>query len=592
MSDRRPGRGSNDVVVGLARMPVESTTSRIGRLVGAALAAAAVLSLLLSQAHPAVAAAQTRVDGPIRFEVADGDLLEIDGDTRYLDTIELRQTGRGPVLVNEVSMDDYVAGIAEMPARWPQEALKAQAVAARTYGWYVATTSSYDGYDICATVACQVFRGADAVVDAPMGDRWRAAVDATSGQVLLDGDGGPILARYFSTSGGRTYANEEAFPSSGPRDELVGIDDPYDAVSPFHRWTATFTRTEFDEILSRGDTLAAAVPAAAVQRIGPTDDPGARVAVTGADGTRVDVDARDFQRFVSNVAPQRFPDRFPQLRDDGRSRLPSTVPSSRFAIRFVDDEVVLDGQGWGHGVGLGQYGARGRAEDGQDYRQILSAYYNGRTPARSDDLPDRIRVGMTAPDQVRLRGDGPVRITSGDRVIEDVALGTWTVRRDADGWVVQPPEGHGAALQVSATRLATNLGSFGDAVAVEADVTKPVLLHLEVTDGSGEVVLHRPMGVAESGSHAAVWRLDDRDGSLVEPGPYRVALIGEDPAGDRAGTALDVTVPLDPADDTDATTAATPPTTTDPTRSLQAPATLLALAALALAGVLVIRRAR
>ncbi len=540
---------------------------------------------------PAPVGAQGPVRDPVRFEVAEGDLLEVGGRSRYLDTIEVRHAGGGPVLVNELSMDDYVAGIAEMPARWPQEALKAQAVAARTYGWYVATTSSYDGYDICATVSCQVFEGADNVLDAPMGQRWRAAVDATSGEVLLDRDGGPVLARYFSTSGGRTYANDEAFPSSGPRDELVAIEDPYDEVSPFHRWTATFTRAEFDEILSRGETLAAAVPVADVQRLGATDDPGARIAVVGADGTEVDVDARDFQRFVSSVAPQRFPDRFPQLRDDGRSRLPSTIPSSRFAIRFGDDEVVLDGQGWGHGVGLGQYGARGRAEDGQDHRQILAAYYNGRTPTTSDELPDRIRVGMSAPAEVRLRGDGPMRITAGDTVIEEAALGTWTVRPDGDGWVVQPPEGHGAALQISPTRFASHLGSFDDAVAVEAEVNKPVRLYLEVADAAGEPVLRRPVGVAESGSHAAIWRLEDADGSLVEPGPYQVALIGEDPAGDRDGTALEVTVPLDPPDEPDATTTAPQPS---PDRGVPLrPVTIvLGMAALGLAGVLVIRRAR
>ena len=559
-----------------------------GRLVGSAVLVG-VLTLLAS-ADAVPARAQSTLADPVRFEVAEEDLIEVNGDARYLDTVELRHAASGPVLVNELSMDDYVAGIAEMPARWPEEALKAQAVAARTYGWYVARTSSYDGYDICATVSCQVFGGADTVVDAPMGQRWRAAVDATSGEVLLDADGGPILARYFSTSGGRTYANEEAFPSSGPRDELVAIEDPFDEVSPFHRWTVTFTREEFDTILSRGDTLAAASPAADARREGPTDDPSSRVVVTGVDGSEVDVDARDFQRFVSAVAPQRFPDRFPQLRDDGLSRLPSTVPSSRFAVRFGDDEVVLDGQGWGHGVGLGQYGARGRAEDGHDYRQILSAYYNGRTPTVSDDLPDRMRVGMSASVETRLRGDGPMRITAGDTVVEEAALGTWTVRGDGDGWAIEPPEGHGADLEVSPTRLATNLGSFDDAVTVDVDVNKPVLLYLEVTDGAGEVVLRRELGVAEAGSHAAIWRLEDGDGSLVEHGPYQVALIGEEPAGDRDGTAIDMTVPLDPTDDPDVTTTTPAPDERDgPSRGL---AIVVAIVTLALAGVLVIRRSR
>jgi stage II sporulation protein D len=307
----------------------------------------------------------------VRFEAADGDQLQLHGRGRFAGALELRADDPA-IVVNELGLEDYLAGIDEMPSRWHPEALRAQAIAARTYAWYSIGQDSFDGYDVCATTACQVYRGIGATLDADRGDAWLEAVADTAGQVLLHEDR-PILARYFSTSGGHTVANEVAFPSSGPRPYLVGVEDPYDAASPYHRWTATFTRDEFDTILGRGDSLSAVVPIAELTRVGDVDDPGATIRVTGQDGHAVEVGAREFREFVSRVAPDSFPDRFPGRRADGLRGLPSTVPSSRFDPEVTDDEVVLHGRGFGHAVGLGQYGANARARDGQDHPEILAA---------------------------------------------------------------------------------------------------------------------------------------------------------------------------------------------------------------------------
>jgi len=258
MADRRPAR-----------------TARI--VAGVAVAVAFVL------ARPAAALDE----GPLRFEGDEDTILELGDGRRFLDTLELRETPQGTVLVNELPTDLYVAGLSEMPTRWPMEALKAQAVAARTYAWYSIENASWEGYDLCASVACQVFRGGDAFLGPSTGNRWLEAALATSGEVLVDDDGRPVLARYFSTSGGRTYANEDVFPSDGVHDHLVSIDDPFDVASPVHRWQARFTREEFDAILSRGDTLWAATPVVEVERVGAVDDPSATVRVTGVDGAKV-----------------------------------------------------------------------------------------------------------------------------------------------------------------------------------------------------------------------------------------------------------------------------------------------------------------
>lgn len=477
------------------------------------------------------------VDGPVRVVGGEDVLIGVEG-VRYHGTIELAADGQ---VINELDTERYVAGVAEMPSRWPLEALKAQAVAARTYAWWSAEHGAHAGFDLCATTACQVFRGAEVVLDG--GQRWEEAVAATAGEVLVDPERGPILSRYFSTSGGRTWANEEVFPASGPRAYLVAIDDPYDAASPYHRWRVHFTREEFDEIVSRGERLAATVPVTEVERTGDIDDVSAGFRVTGGDGAVVEVGAVELRDFLSLVAPDRFPDRFPTRRADGLRPLPSTVPSSRFTVEVGDDEVVLDGRGWGHGVGMGQYGARGRAEDGADHREILAAYYGGLQPTRSAEIPDRIRVGLGQRDELTLAADDLVTIVDArGEVVVERALGPWTARRTPGGWQLMPPSGHDRELEVGPTRSVPSLTRDGEAITVEAEVNKHVVLRLEVADEAGLPVATRDLGVAEPGLHAATWRLTDDDGDPVPAGTYRLVLTGEDGAGRSAGTPTEVAV--------------------------------------------------
>jgi SpoIID/LytB domain protein len=517
----------------------------VRRLLGVTALTALVLSLGVPPAAPAAAQAAAGADGaltlggPVRLVGGDDVLISVDG-TRYHDTIELAADGQ---VINELELERYVAGVAEMPSRWPLEALKAQAVAARTYAWWSAERGVHAGFDICATTACQVFRGAEVVLDG--GQRWAEAVAATAGEVLQRPDGAPVLARYFSTSGGRTYANEDVFPTTGPSPYLVAIDDPFDAVSPYHRWEVRFSRQEFDEILLRGERLAATVPVAEVARTGAVDDVQAGFRVTGLDGTMVEVGAVELRDFLSLVAPERFPDRFPTRRTDGLRPLPTTVPSSRFTVEITADEVILDGRGWGHGVGMGQYGARGRAQDGADHVEILSAYYGGLVPAVSSQLPHRVRVGLGVREELIWGGDDVVRIVdaAGETVV-DRAIGPWRATSTGSGWELVPPQDSARALEVTATQQVPALTRPGAAVTVEAQVNKHVLLRFEVEDVDGSPVMTRDLGVAAPGTHAATWRLIDEEGAPVPVGTYRLALVAEDGAGVRAGTATEVAIEL------------------------------------------------
>ena len=539
--------------------------------------ALAIVLLLLAPTTPATA--DERITGPVRVEgglrfTADAssdparDPLEAPlevtglGPRRFLGTVELLPRRSGVDVVNELPFDDYLYGLAEVPRSWPTATLEAQVIAARTYAWHVMGLTAYRDYDICATTACQVFRGAEVLL-ASRGERWRRAVDATSGQVLLHEDE-PILARYFSTSGGRTYANEFVFPSSGPRPYLTGIEDPFDALSPLHRWEVRFTRAEFDAILAQGRRLSAVTPFADVERLGAVDDPRAEVRVTGVDGRSVDVRAIELRDFLSARAPELDPARFPPLRLDGAARLPSVIPTTRYAIGVEGDEVVIEGYGWGHGVGMGQWGAHARALAGQDAAEILAAYYGGIRPTVDARVPATIRAGMGAA-RLEVDGDGDplgMRVTLvepgdvRDRAGRLVArgLGTWTVDRartrsgaaTGTALVVTPPAGHGAPLEVAPTATypglawgpGRELGSVhpgeSDAVDVRTVVSKPVLLRLEARRlADDEVAWSRELGLAERGPH---WvRVFAGDAPGVTPATHRFVLVGTDVTGAVAG---------------------------------------------------------
>ena len=513
------------------------------------------LTAVVTLAPPASAQGPVRVTDGLRFTAPDGALVEVSGiptARRFLDTVELLPRRGGIEVINELGFDAYLYGLAEVPQSWPEAVLDAQVIAARTYAWRSVQREAFRDQDICATVACQVFRGAEILLGSN-GDRWRDAVDRTSGQVLLH-EGAPILARYFSTSGGRTYGNEEVFESSGPRPYLRAIADPYDALSPLHRWEVRFTRAEFDAILAEGRTLAAVAPVARIERLGPTDDPRSEVRLTGEGGRSVTLRAIVLRDFLSSRAAQLFPDRFPPLRADGERPLPSTVPTTRYDFELTPDEVVLHGLGWGHGVGMGQWGAHARALAGQSAEEILAAYYGGLVPVVDPALPERIRAGMGA---ARRDEDGvvEVRLTSPTRVVTSsgsplgTSLGTWRISSVDGALRVTRPAGEDAPLRVSATAVfpgvtwgpGATLGSIhpGDSHATDlrAEVSRPGLMRLEVTTEDGRSVLERELGLVERGVHWIRWFHDGDDVERVPAGRYRARLVVTDATGASAGEA-------------------------------------------------------
>ncbi len=150
----------------------------------------------------------------------------------YRGRLELRPAAIGGVAaINAVGLEDYLRGVVpgEMPPTWPAEALRAQAVAARTYS--IATSKNGDGFEQYADTRSQMYTGIAG--ERPTTDD---AVAATRDEIVVF-DGKPIVTYYFSTSGGRTENVENSFLGADPAPWLVSVEDPYDAGSPRHRWT-------------------------------------------------------------------------------------------------------------------------------------------------------------------------------------------------------------------------------------------------------------------------------------------------------------------------------------------------------------------
>jgi stage II sporulation protein D len=171
--------------------------------------------------------------------------LRLEGVGTYRGNLEYRKSGIfGVQSVNALGLEPYVRGVValESPASWPAEALKAQAVAARTYA--LTTSKAGNGFDQYADTRSQVYGGVAA--ETPTTD---AAIRATKGQVVTY-KGEPVVTYFFSTSGGRTEDVENSFIGAEPSPWLRSVPDPFDDKSPKHRWTIRMSKGEAASRLS------------------------------------------------------------------------------------------------------------------------------------------------------------------------------------------------------------------------------------------------------------------------------------------------------------------------------------------------------
>ena len=287
----------------------------------------------------------------LRVLLGRGDAQKIDGNTflfegrRYRGTFSAMPSGE---IVNTVALEQYLYGVVsrEMPPTWPDAALQAQAIVARTY--VLQRSSPQRDYDLVPSEVDQVYTGIDA--EHPQSS---SAVDATSGQVLRFGSGFAQVL-YSSCCGGHTESNADAW-GGAQLPYLAGVTCGHCNDSPWYSWTQNVP-------LDRAESVLAAQlrTIGAIRRIDlDVPDPSGRAQFwnfTGESGTQR-VKAADVRREL------------------GTRVLPSLLVRS-VAVQ-ADQRIDIEGGGLGHGVGLCQWGARGLARSGADSRAILAYYYPG-----------------------------------------------------------------------------------------------------------------------------------------------------------------------------------------------------------------------
>ena len=282
----------------------------------------------------------------------------------YFGSFELSEESDGLLLINELDVEDYLTRVvpSEMPSNYELEALKAQAVAARTFTQKRRQSAKHEHADVCADSACCQAYQTDAQLQARWGSEYvvlRARIDravrATDGLLLTSG-GLPIEVLYHACSGGKTEDSAAVFASAKPY--LVSVDSPGEEGYAGFRADTSFSCEEAADLLLRAfpgcgvtaDTLPSAI------RLQSTTASG-RVAtlLVGSQTVR----GADFRKALS-------------------------LRSTYFTWEADGGRIVFHTVGYGHGVGLSQAGAQAMAADGADFAEILAHYYPGTQLTRMD----------------------------------------------------------------------------------------------------------------------------------------------------------------------------------------------------------------
>lgn len=289
-----------------------------------------------------------------RLIFASAGMLKINGKA-FRGTAEIHPAEKGLLVVNELLLEDYLAGLinSEISSAWPIEAVKAQAVIARTYALNRKQARKQALYHLESTVMDQVYEGAR-VEDS----RATRAVAETAGEVLIY-DNAIIQAFYHSNCGGKTEASENVWGVALPY--MKGVDCKYCLSTPSSSWNLKINLRELEEkIRLAGFKIANIVDIKA----GNLNSRGrlANVAVISQRGTLM-ISGDQFRKAIGY----------------------GVVKSTNLTIKNINGEVEFNGSGNGHGVGLCQWGAKQRALDGFNYVEILSYYYPGTVLKKKND---------------------------------------------------------------------------------------------------------------------------------------------------------------------------------------------------------------
>lgn len=335
-------------------------------------------------------------------------IVQVD-KSRYRDYIYFLVKDTKIYIINHIYMERYLYGVVprEIPASAPMEALKAQAVVARSYAYSSLNNHKSEGYHLCNTTHCQVYGGIDG--EKPSTNQ---AVDNTYGD-YVSYNGKVISTPYHSNSGGYTEDSDKVWGGSSPY--LVGVKDIYSTNSPNSTWTTSITSRELGnkflqsgidmgEILDikiikktdsnrvkdiriigskkeqtiSGDKFRSILGTTYlkstlfdIEKSGSSLSPKIVYAIDGYSNVAKKVD-------LGNIYTLDFKENQTVSRGSVR-RIKGNSESTDIEGTFISQNkaFILEGKGYGHGVGMSQYGAMEMAKQGFDYKDIIKHYYTG-----------------------------------------------------------------------------------------------------------------------------------------------------------------------------------------------------------------------
>ena len=304
---------------------------------------------------------------------------------RYRGVIKLKVKSGKILIMNIIAMDKYLYGVLgrEMSESFPIEALKAQSIAARNYAILSMGRHSSDGFDLCNGVHCQAYGGVDSE-----GEKIRRAVDETSGKLLYH-NGQVVACYYYSSNGGYTESSENVWVAS--LGHLKGKPDPFEIPSriPNYYWTNTFTAEQIkNNLASKGIDIGDIVDVR-VKSVSSNKHVTELVFV----GTKGE---KSYKKDNIRAAfPQSLRSTLFTVSKGGGSSV-NVLTGNGINVRDVvgtsyvlsgnglhtitggggnNGEYTISGSGYGHGVGMSQYGAMFMAEQGYTYIDILKFYF-------------------------------------------------------------------------------------------------------------------------------------------------------------------------------------------------------------------------
>lgn len=302
-----------------------------------------VNQLLIKKSIDSIQINPTALKAPIQVQSEKG-WIQFEKNP-YRGKIQLVPQKNEVYIINLVGLEEYLYSVvpSEVYPDWSEEALKAQAVTARTYVVREMVQKSKELYDVVATTQNQVYQGMQK--ETP---KTTKAVDDTKGTILVY-NSSPIQAFFHSNAGGFTERAENVWSSSLPY--LDHVESPYDKEAPNYSWEDRIPINEMNQYL-KSLGIGNIQDITVIQR-----NFSQRVELLAISGTlgNKNIKGKEFRSLI------------------GETKLKSL----KFGIRKEGESFYIKGLGSGHGVGMSQWGAQGMAKRGKSYIQILSHYYKG-----------------------------------------------------------------------------------------------------------------------------------------------------------------------------------------------------------------------